>query len=800
MFDIRRRNDFPRFRTIYTGVNIVKKKILIFSAAAIAVFAVWLLDLPNRKTLDRSLLEHMQSTSVVYDRQGNEAFPLYGSQTRHLVDIRSLPAHVPLAFIAAEDQRFFEHGGIDVRRIFGALLSNLRQGELAEGASTITQQLIKLTHLSGEKTFRRKLQEARLAVQAERIYTKEEILQMYMNVIYFGSGAYGIEAAAQTYFGKPAAEISISEAALLAGIIKAPNHYSPASHPEKALQRRDYVLAQMEKCGFIDSSQQQAAAAEPVSLAESQEMGITGWYRDAVIGEAARVLGLSGSEILGGGYRIETSLDVSMQQQMDLCMAQSENFPGEGVQGAMIAVNPADGGILAVSGGRSDDIRMALNRALHSRRQPGSVLKPVSVYAAAVDARGMLPSDFTDDTRRVFSGGYFPRNAGDNYYGTVTLRTALSRSLNVAAVSLAEQIGLPAVRSYAERFGIPLDDDDSGLALALGSMTYGVTPAEIAGAYASLANSGISVEPHVISRISDSAGNTIYQYQESRQRILSKESAALIADMLRTAASEGSAHALVSAGIPVAGKTGTVAEQNGTRDIWTAAFTPDISLCVWMGYDSADDGAMPQDASGSGYPAKMAAQYLQRIKNQLSGNDFSLPDTLAAVDLDRISLQEEHTVLLAGENTPSSEIIREIFPKAKLPTRISDRYSLPDGRVNANLSVNAAGKPVIRFTAVQNGMEYLLLRHQGGHISRIAALTAAKGETVEYTDSEASLLSAAEYQIIICRPAANASQSPITRQAEGLLRFEPAAAKFRRDDPSADDGEAATPAEPLFAP
>lgn len=754
----------------------MKRKLwmIVGSAAVVLLLAgVWLLDIPNWKSLDKNMLEHLQSSSVVYDRDGNEAFSLYGAQKRRIVSIDELPDHVHQAFVAAEDQRFYSHPGIDIRRIFGAALNNLRSGSLAEGASTITQQLIKLTHLSSEKTFRRKITEARLAMQAERVYTKDKILEMYMNVVYFGSGAYGIDAAAETYFGKRAADLTVAEAATLAGVIKSPNSYSPKNSPEKALQRRDYVLGEMLECGYIDDAQYALAKGSALQLAEIDETGITGWYRDAVIAEATDLLQISTEELLGGGYRIDTALDMDMQRQADTCMANDAAFPAAGVEGALIAVDPADGGVLAVCGGRSDDTRMALNRALDSRRQPGSVIKPISVYAAAIDAMGWLPSDFLDDTQRVFADGYMPRNANDSYHGQVTLRTALSKSLNVATVSLADQIGVAAMRNYARRFGVPVENDDASLAFALGSMTYGVTPAEMAGAYASLANGGQSVDVHLITKITDKRGNVAYQWKNSQQRVVSAETAAMITDMLATAAQDGSARALGTLGIPVAGKTGTVSQENGTRDIWNVAYTPDACVAIWMGYDSADQGTMPESASGSGYPAKMAAAWLSGVADSLSGRDFALPATLERAALDRVSMEEDHIALLAGEHTPQDEQLMEIFPTNRMPTQVSRRYEAPGGVMQAAISTNGLGYPVITFTAAQNGMEYLIMRHQDGQIDCLTALTGSAGETLQYTDSDASLLSAADYQIVTRQQNLYGRGTLLTNDGDTMLHFEP---------------------------
>ena len=782
-------------RNIWIGIGV--------AALALLLAGIWALDIPHWKKLDTQLLTHLQSASVVYDRDGKEAFSLYGTQKRRLVSLDELPEYVSQAFVAAEDQRFYQHHGVDIRRIFGAALNNLRAGSLREGASTITQQLIKLTHLSSEKTFSRKLQEAWLALQAERVYNKEEILEMYVNVVYFGNGAYGIDMAAETYFGKRASELSLSEAALLAGIIKSPNSYAPNVAMEKAINRRDYVLASMEKSGFITADAAEAARGESIRLAEAPAKNLSGWYRDLVIREAADALQLSTGEVLGGGYRIYTALDPQMQLQADQCMADDGSFPAEGVQGALIAVDTGDGGIRAVSGGRSDEARMGLNRATDSLRQPGSAIKPISVYAAAIDSGGWLPSDFVDDTQRVFAGGYMPRNAGDHYYGEVTLRTALSKSLNVATVSLANQLGVPAIRNYARRFGLDVERDDASLSFSLGSMTYGTSPATLAAAYAALANGGTSVQPHAIERILDASGNEVYCFEANGQRAVSAETAALLTDMLVTAATEGTARALSEVGIPVAGKTGTVSQGSGTRDLWTIAYTPDVSVAVWMGYDSTANGTMPEAASGSQYPAKLAARWLSGVKTRLSAQSFELPATLARVELDRVSLEEDHQALLATEYTPADERTVELFYADRQPVQMSARYEAPIAVRDARLSTNAAGQPVIKFLAMQRDMEYLIMRTQDGRTQCIATLTGEPGDTLSCIDGDVSLLTDAEYRIVTRQGGLYEKGTLLTEEA-AVLRFEPLAGQLLslpgQSQEAGNEAPIEDAEEPLFAP
>ena len=613
----------------------MKKKVLagIGAALLIALAAfIWRLDLPHWQKLDLSKITDMPGTTTVFASNDESVGALHGGENRVWVPISRIPENVQNAFIAAEDLRFYRHHGVDLYRLFGALWQDIRTLSYAQGASTITQQLIKLTHLTQTKTLSRKAQEIVLALRLERQMDKRQILEAYLNAVYFGHGAYGVEAAANVYFDKTSDELTLAEGALLAGIIKSPSNYAPHLHPDKSIARRNAILDTMMENGFITMSQRNDARGEALRLAMNDDDTRFAWYMDAVLSEAEEALGLSADEVISGGYRVHTGLDTAMQGAAEALFADGGNFPdgaedGTPVQAALVALNADSGEISAVVGGRSYDIRRGLNRATQMRRQPGSAFKPVSTYAAAVDAFGYVPSSIVDDTPRTFAGGYTPGNAGGASYGRVTLRQALSRSLNIATVALADEIGTPALRNYAQRFGLPLAPEDANLSLALGSLTYGVSPAQLGAAYCALANGGEAVRPHVIRYIEDSDGKRVYEAGEEARQAVSPETAYMLTDMLKTAASTGSAKALSASGMPVAGKTGTVAQsEGGTRDIWTVAYTPQLAVSVWMGYDSPDsEHHLPADQGGSGYPARLCAAFLGAVSDELDGRDFSRP-------------------------------------------------------------------------------------------------------------------------------------------------------------------------------
>ncbi len=732
------------------------KRKFIFIAIILFVFlaAFLILDVGSWEKLDMDKLNKIAQASIIYDADGREIEMASGKENRTSISIDQIPIDTRNAFIAAEDARFYSHIGIDPWRIGGALISNIKSGGYSQGASTITQQLIKLTHLSSEKTLARKANEAFLALQLERVLDKDEILEKYLNTVYFGAGAYGIQAAARTYFGIDANALTLDQGALLAGVIKSPSNYAPHLHPENAIERRKTVLDAMVENGFITAGQAQEAASQPLNIVNMDDgRQQFGWYTDQVLSDAEQLLGLNADELLSGGYRIYTALDVQAQENAQALFDAPENFPaqaedGEQPQAALVALDPQNGEVICLIGGRAYSVQRGLNRATQIARQPGSALKPISVYAAAVDQYGYLPTSMIEDTQRDFGGGYTPRNAGDNYYGTVTLREALSRSLNVASVDLLSRMDIASVRRYIQKSGIELDKRDSNLSLALGSMTYGVSPMTLCAAYAPLSNGGNSVTPHLIRRIEDSSGKTVYQFKEQNSvQVLRPQSAYMITSMLMSAADWGSAHRLGELDFEVAGKTGTVAMQTGgNRDVWTVAYTPTVATAVWMGFDNPDlEHCLSDSVSGSSQPAALAEKFLNSIASRASGGSFAMPDGLTEVLLDKQALNTLNKPMLASENTPRSQLIKEIFPSEKEPTEVSDVWKEP-ARVFDLTAAWDGDWVTLRFTALEENALYRLYRALGDSVDLVAELYGLPGDYLTWTDTQYQ--TGSEYYVI----------------------------------------------------
>jgi 1A family penicillin-binding protein len=731
-----------------------KKTIVLLSLGALAVAAIgaflWELDLANWQKLDVNKIYDVQLATQIYDADDEVAGSLFASENRVFVSIGSLPSYVPEAFVAAEDARFYKHGGVDLQRIAGAAWHDVKTLSYAQGASTITQQLIKLTHLTSDKTLSRKFQEAILATQLERQLTKDQILEAYLNVVYFGNGAYGIGTAAEKYFGKSAQELTLGEASLLAGVIKSPSNYAPNVNLDAAKGRREYVLASMVENGYITQAQANAAEEEAIEVsAAASASGDYGWYVDEAAREAEEVLGISAEELLSGGYRIYTALDVGAQKAAEATMEDTSYYPEAAAQGALIAMNVKNGEVVALVGGREYAVRRGLNRATQSSRQPGSSIKPLTTYAAAVDRYGYVPTSSAYDVQRTYADGYAPGNAGGNYSGQVTLRAALSRSMNAATVDLADTVGVDAIVKYAKAFGLPIDSGDRNLALALGSMTYGVTPEEMCGAYAALANGGTVHKAHLIRKIEDRYGNLVYEFAAEDARAVTAQSAYILTDMLKTTARTGTAKALSALPFPVAAKTGTAGLPNGdTSDAWTVAYTPDISVAVWMGLDSNANGGMAASVSGGGYAAKACAGFLAQISQNLSGRDFSLPPGVNVLLVDGYALENENRVVLASSSTPSEYAVSELFEGNTDGMAVSDIWDTPQPVSDLTINSMPGETPVIGFTAVSPYAEYLVVRNTGGAYDIVGILSGAAGERLSFTDTGADLGAEHMYSVI----------------------------------------------------
>ncbi|WP_188408023.1 transglycosylase domain-containing protein [Agaricicola taiwanensis] len=518
-------------------------------------------------------------------------------ETAGFVGIEEMPPDLPNAVIAIEDRRFRSHWGFDPKGILRAAVENFRAGGFVQGGSTLTQQLAKNIFLTPDRSLERKFQELILAGWLEMSFTKDEILEMYLNRVYFGAGAHGVEAAARRFFGKSARNVSLAEAAILAGLVQAPSRLAPTKNPDAANARAKLVLAAMADAGFITQQEAQQAFAAPSAVTPPPPQDSTGYVADWVASEVDRLIGPYENDIF-----VDVTVDPTMQKFAEQALVEGLEKRGKelGVsQGALVALSP-DGAVQALVGGRSY-AESSFNRAIQARRQPGSSFKPF-VYLAALET-GLTPFDVRLDAP-VRYGNWSPENSNKKYHGNVTLTQALAFSLNTVAVRLAVEVGPQNVANLAAELGIHSKLTPNA-SLALG--TSEVTPLEMATAYTPFANGGARVEPYVVTRITDAEGKVIYERQAPpRVDVIAPEYVGMMNSMLRETLRVGTASKAELPGWDAAGKTGTSQDY---RDAWFVGYTTNMVTAVWLGND---DNSPTKRASGSNLPVTVWSSFMQR--------------------------------------------------------------------------------------------------------------------------------------------------------------------------------------------
>ena len=713
-------------------------KILLLAVTAAAVLfllcgAVKTLGMDRWVDFDVYRITGCDRTSIIYDGQSDVVTRLHGVQDRTWVSISELQPSTVYAFISAEDARFFEHEGVDVIRIAGAIVADIKAGSYVQGASTISQQLIKLSHLTSEKTISRKAEEAALAYEMERQYSKEDILEMYLNYVYFGGGYYGIEAAAEGYFGVHASDLTLDQSAMLAGILKSPSGYAPHINYAASINRRNNILRLMRDYGYItDDEKKQASARRPTILHDKNEE-YSGYYTDAVTKSAAALMGITVDELIRGGYSIYSAMDSDIQHYCEEMFKNGELFPAEDSEAAIVVLEPSTGMVVAMVGGRSYTGGISFNRATDIRRQPGSVIKPVIAYAPAFEYLNYTAADMILDEETTFAD-YTPSNYGNKYYGWVTVREAVTKSLNVPAVKTLSEVGVERAKDFAKRCGIEFDDKDDSLTLALGGFTYGVSPLQIAGAYSCFASGGIYNTPTLIKKITDRNGLTVYEYRQDNRRVMSEANAYILTSMLKSVVTEGTGHRLNTLDIPIAGKTGTVGLANGNRDAWMAGYTPEYTAVVWQGYDSDRLGLLPSSATGGTYPALMLYELFNHIYPDGRSGDFEKPESVKQYSIDAKTLKKQHKVVLANAMTPQSSRVTEYFTEETAPEDVSGYWAVPGSAQNL-LAVREEGGVMVSFDCPDDFGMYTLWRSEAGKAEKPLMTWNGREGHIEYIDA-----------------------------------------------------------------
>jgi penicillin-binding protein 2D len=619
-----------------TRITITMFLVFLFLAVGaigfLAVTVAGMGDIPDIET---------PQTSTFYDRNG-EVITTRFQQNRFEIPLEQIPDELEQAFIAVEDHRFYNHYGIDLQGLVRAVIRNISERRYAEGGSTITQQLAKNLFLTHDKTMARKLQELLLTIQLERRFTKDEILEKYLNTIYFGHGAYGVEAASRTYFGKPAKDLTLGEAAILAGVPRGPAYYSPYLDFDAAKRRQDVVLTRMVAEGFITRSERDEALGQELVLQDrtvtQQQRQLGAYFIEHLIhGQLAEIFPDDPQIVFTGGLRVYTTLDRQAQQAAESAIATfvpatARNDKGEEVklEAALVAIDPDDGSVLAMVGGRDPSGRGYNQAVAQPGRSPGSAFK-VFTFAAALEA------GFTPATVRVSEPvsfplpgqekPYEPSEYGDRFFGPLRLRQAIANSSNVVAVKTHMEIGPGKSVEMAERLGIPSGKIEPYVSLPLGS--FSVSPLEMATAYVPFSNQGIRVEPRFITKIEDSFGRVLYESTPKREVVLDTRVAYLMADMMKTVLQTGTGRALGPVvNRPAAAKTGT---SQGNQDAYIVGFTPDLVAAVWVGH-----GASPMSIrgmTGATFAGPAWANFMREALKGRAARDFARPDGLVAVEI-----------------------------------------------------------------------------------------------------------------------------------------------------------------------
>lgn len=590
-------------------------------------------------SLDISKLQTpLVQPSYLYDQKSNRISQLSSSRIEPVSE-QQIPQIMKKAIIAVEDRRYYEHKGVDLRSIARALYRDLISGDFSEGGSTITQQLAKNLFLASDKTLARKLKEAAYALKIEAVLDKDQILVAYLNQIYFGEGRWGLQNATQLYFGKNTEKLTLEESAVLAGLIKAPSIYSPLSNKQKSLERRNLVLTLMKEQNYITSDDYQKAIVQPIVLKNGSLSDLSGQYApyvDYVVEEAIDRIGFTEEQILNGGLQIYTQMDPAVQKAAEDVFKDSHFFPkgkaDQIVQSGVVVLDHKTGGIKGLVGYRGERVYRGLNHATSTQleRQPGSSLKPLSVYGPALE-KGYTPDSMVSD-HPLNINGYAPKNYDNQNRGYLTMQEAVRQSWNIPAVWLLNEIGIDSGVDFTKRSGIPLEKEDHTLSLALGGLSKGVTPLQMAQAYGLFANLGAMNKAYAISKITTKEGTVLFQAQPDVVQVTTPSVAYMMTLMLQNVVTQGTGKN-ANLDRPTAGKTGSVelphtqefsGINKGVKDVWFVGYTPELTAAVWMGYDITDRNHYLTTSGGS-EPAVVFREIISRALKSTPVVPFEIP-------------------------------------------------------------------------------------------------------------------------------------------------------------------------------
>lgn len=635
------------FKSFLTGLLVFSiVGVIIGTGVFVGMYAAVMTEIQDMN-ID-SLVKNHSSYAYYTDKSGNtqELEVLSTTDNSIWADSNEIGENVKQATVAIEDQRFYKHNGIDIKRTFGATfkyaLSKIGIGDASYGGSTITQQVIKNITQEKQKSPTRKIKEILRAIALEKQCSKDEILTLYLNIVYFANQCTGIESASELYYGKPATDLSIAEAAAIVGITQTPAKFDPYAHPENTLDKRNVVLKKMYELGMISKDEYKTASASELGVIPKKDKVVNNlhsYFVDQVlldvIDDLVAKMGYSKEfaeqQVFNGGLQIYTTIDVDIQNTMEKIYNNTSNFPNHGIQSAMVVMDPKNGEVKGIVGGIGQKTARGWNRATQSKRQPGSSIKPVSVYAPAIDNEAITAATVVKDEKiTIGSDNWEPKNSYSGFKGDMLISEAVGRSANIPAVKVLQTLGLTKSYNFMEKklkFSSLVESDKNYSSLALGGLTKGVSVEEMAAAYSVFANGGNYIKPHTYSKVLDSNGDVILENQSSGSRVISEESAYIMTDLLSypVKASYGTARSSDLGSMPTYGKTGTTSDN---YDKWFVGYTPYYVGAVWYGYETN------KTISASGNPAiSVWKKVMSEIHSNLSSKDFSVPNNVKEVSI-----------------------------------------------------------------------------------------------------------------------------------------------------------------------
>lgn len=617
----------------------------------IAVLFSTYLIITKDAVLDKNKLIGAGQNIIIYDDAGNEIVSASLGAQKKSVSIKNLQPETINAFIASEDRTFYKHKGLNFKRMIKAAFKNIAAGSFKEGASTISQQLIKNTHLSNDKTIKRKLNEIRLTLQLERRYEKDEILEMYLNTIYFGHNCYGLQSAANFYFDKKAENLNLTESATIVGLLTSPNNYSPFKNPEKCLNRRNIVLKNMYDCGYIDEQTYNSSKNEPLNAKKSTVQNSCGEYIGAIFDELEEID--FDYYALTDGCIIKSYMNLDAQKFIE-----GLNYPCDN---AVIITDNETGGVKAY--------KTTINGA---KRQPGSTVKPIFVYAPAIEERQLNPLTKILD-EKINYNGYSPENFDKQYHGYVSVTDCIKKSLNIPAVKTLNTLTLDKCEKYLTAMDIKLDDVEKNLSLALGGMKYGLSIKELADKYSIFPKGGYFRPSRFIKEIVSRSGKVLYSDNFVSSNVYSRGTCSLMNEMLIETSKSGTAKKLKNLPYDVASKTGTCGNSEGNTDAYAVSYTTENCIAIWLG----DKDNKRTEITGGNHCCNLMKEIMEKL---YSGHNPAALDTTSGtveINLDKEEYAENNKFILADPLCPKLNILRARVLKGDVPLKQSDKFSSP---------------------------------------------------------------------------------------------------------------------------